>query len=80
MSLAVQPGGNLVIAGCTRSTGDQSDPDEYAPVVLRLTSGGAFDKTFGKGGWVRVTDGRDVHLQPGGGLVVGLSEVVRLAP
>ncbi|MDJ0770625.1 MAG: Ig-like domain-containing protein, partial [Ilumatobacter sp.] len=53
--LALQPDGKLVVAGET------SPPSERDAIVLRVTSAGALDASFGTGGVVDVDFGADVE-------------------
>ena len=72
-SLAVQPDGSIVIAGCATTlprgafTGDDL-------VLARLTSDGRLDETFGTGGWLQLSLGMSskanaVVLEPDGHIV-----------
>jgi uncharacterized delta-60 repeat protein len=72
-SLAVQPDGSIVIAGCATTlprgafTGDDL-------ALARLTSDGRLDETFGAGGWLQLSLGMSskanaVVLEPDGHIV-----------
>jgi uncharacterized delta-60 repeat protein len=72
-SLAVQPDGKLIVAGTTKSTGN------HDVALIRLTTAGALDASFGTGGKVFANyvgsnsddDCRSVALQSDGKLIIG---------
>ena len=75
--LALQQDAKVVVAGCNSSP---FDSNASTPLVFRLKTDGTFDTTFGKDGLVTVADNRDVGLQPGGKILVGLNPITRLFP
>jgi uncharacterized delta-60 repeat protein len=60
MALAVDPAGNIIVAGRANIGGPMSSPQGWNAVIVRLTSNGALDKKFG-------TNGRTAFLKFGGG-------------
>jgi len=68
-AVAIQPGGDIVLAG------DFGSPTAADIAVARLNSSGSLDSSFGTGGKVTVDvegadDGRAVQLQPDGKILV----------
>lgn len=89
-SVALQPGGNIVLAGRAMRTGPDEIPEKLDIVVARALPNGALDPTFGFGGWAPVgysdveTVSR-VAVQGDGKLVVAATRetggvIVRLLP
>ncbi|WP_019587796.1 NPCBM/NEW2 domain-containing protein [Deinococcus apachensis] len=76
-SIAVQADQKVVVGGCNR---DKDRSGIYDKTVLRLSSAGLLDTSFGNAGFATVDDNRNVLLQPGGKIVVGFNTIVRLFP
>ena len=70
ITLALQEDQKIVLAGCTQGK----------PGVFRLQPSGAGDAAFGQDGFAAASDNRDVNIQPGGKILVGLDPIARLFP
>ncbi len=69
-----------MVAGCNLYDNSATGQGKKTSLILRLRPDGGADPSFGDAGAVTVQDNRDVNIQPGGKLLVGLDPVVRLFP